>query len=349
MPVSELDPLTDPRWPELVSRHPDSTIFHTREWLSSLKRTYGYQPVAFTITSNPRELNDAIVFCKVQSALTGKRLVSLPFSDHCQPLANAGQVAQILHYLQAISRSEGWKYIELRPLTGSAFSIAENVFEAKRFRFETIDLREELPVLYRNMHESCIRRKIKRADKEKLDYQSGSTDDLLRDFRHLFLLTRRRHRLPPPPASWVRNLTRAFSDKLKIHMMRKDGVPAASILTITHKQTIVYKYGCSDSAFSNLGGTPALFWKVIQQAKEDGLVEFDLGRSDYDDEGLVSFKQHLGASTTDLTYFRNIAAPKSETAPRKFSGLSSLIGPIFSKLPHPFLEGIGNVLYRHIG
>ena len=344
MAVYELDPLTDPRWPELIGQHPDSTIFHTREWLTSLKETYGYQPVAYT-TSNSRELEHGIVFCKVRSPLTGNRLVSLPFSDHCQPLANASQTGEILQSLQSKSRSQGLKYIEIRPLKGDVFSTAQNLYEAKRFRVQSIDLRKELSVLQRNMHDSCIRRKIKRAEKEKLDYQAGSNGDFLQRFRHLFLLTRRRHKLPPPPVSWTRNLAHAFGKKLTIHMMLKDGVPAASILTITHKHTIVYKYGCSDAAFSNLGGTPFLFWKVIQQAKEENLQEFDLGRSDYNDFGLITFKEHLGASTSDLAYFRN--APSKE--PTSTSRISSLIDPVLSKLPDPFLESIGNLLYRHMG
>ncbi|QHS50707.1 GNAT family N-acetyltransferase [Edaphobacter sp. 12200R-103] len=344
MAVYEFDPLTDPRWLELVGRHADSSIFHTVEWLLSLKQTYGYRPVAFS-TSNARQLKDAIVFCEVSSPLTGKRLVSLPFSDHCQPLADSNQTTEILSYLLSKSRTVGWKYLELRPLHKDSFPATKRIFEANRFHFQTIDLRPELPMLLKNMHDSCIRRKIKRADKEKLEYKSGATEDLMDSFRHLFLLTRRRHRLPPPPVSWIRNLAHAFGDRLKIHMMSKDGVPAASILTITHKQTIVYKYGCSDVSFSNLGGTPSLFWKVIQQAKLDGLTAFDLGRSDYGDEGLVGFKQHLGAAVSDLIYFRNV--PSSE--PKSSSALSSLIGPVFSRLPDPFLEGIGNLLYRHMG
>ncbi len=31
-------------------------------------------------------LTDGVVFCEVDSWLTGRRLVSLPFSDHCEPL-----------------------------------------------------------------------------------------------------------------------------------------------------------------------------------------------------------------------------------------------------------------------
>ena len=50
----------------------------------------------------------------------------------------------------------------------------------------------------------------------------------------------------------------------------------AAILTFRHKDTLVYKFGCSDARFNNLGGTQFLFWKAIQQANLAGLRVFDL-------------------------------------------------------------------------
>src|SRR2546430_5296635 len=83
-----LDPLEDPRWAEFVQRHPRASVFHTPGWLEALRRTYGYEPVVYT-TSLPRaELTNGLVFCRVRSWLTGRRLVSLPFSDHCEPLVH---------------------------------------------------------------------------------------------------------------------------------------------------------------------------------------------------------------------------------------------------------------------
>ncbi len=65
MPVYTFDPLQDPRWPELLERHPSASMFHSRAWLDSLRRAYGYEPIGYT-TSPPRsELTNAMVFCHV--------------------------------------------------------------------------------------------------------------------------------------------------------------------------------------------------------------------------------------------------------------------------------------------
>ena len=347
MPVYQINPLTDTRWTELVDRHPSSSIFHTREWLRSLQQTYGYSPVAFT-TSNSTELENAVVFCKVESWLTGKRLVSLPFSDHCQPLAEDRALEEILQFVPEWSRKHGLKYIELRPLLPWDETVSHGQLGiSEQFRFHSIDLRPSAETLYRGLHDSCIRRKVKRATREQLVYEAGNSEDLLRKFRYLLLLTRRRHKLPPQPATWFENLAASCGDKLRIHMALKDQTPVASILTLDHKNVIVYKYGCSDASQNALGGTPFLFWTVIQAAKDAGMVELDLGRSAYDDEGLTSFKEHLGGKASDLIYFRNPAPQKTEQSAG--SGISSWARETLSRMPDPLLAGVGNLLYRHIG
>jgi hypothetical protein len=87
--VFELNPLRDKRWLELVKKHPASSVFHSAEWLSALNLAYDYEPVVYTTCEPSAELVSGIVFCKVRSWFTGRRLVSLPFSDHCDPLVTS--------------------------------------------------------------------------------------------------------------------------------------------------------------------------------------------------------------------------------------------------------------------
>ncbi len=346
MTVYELDPLTDARWPAFLSRHPQSSIFHTRAWLEALRQTYGYKPLAFT-TSSGELLSNGLVLCEVKSCITGRRLVSLPFSDHCQPLANGSELRAILEHLQGYRYKRRFHHIELRPLTliDGMDQYADFALSAK-FSFQTIDLRSDVDGIYRNFHDSCIRRKIRRAERENLQYSAGRSVDLLEKFRRLLLLTRRRHKLPPQPISWFRNLAQCLGDSITFHLVSKADTPVASIVTLIYRNSIVYKYGCSDPQFNNLGGTPFLFWKVIQQAKAEGIEEFDLGRSDYDDPGLIAFKEHLGAASSELCYYRN---PATRLRPQSETGPPPLFRRVLSRLPDPLFAGAGELFYRHIG
>ena len=86
--VHRLNPLEDGRWDRFVQKHPRSSVFHTSAWLEALRRSYGYHPVVIATSAPGQELEDGMVFCRVDSWLTGRRLVSLPFSDHCEPLVD---------------------------------------------------------------------------------------------------------------------------------------------------------------------------------------------------------------------------------------------------------------------
>src|ERR1700687_929952 len=114
MSVYQFDPLRDPRWHEFLQRDNRASIFHTAGWLQALQRSYGYEPTVFT-TSNEREpLANAMVVCRVNSWLTGRRLVSLPFSDHCEPLVEgAGDLEQIMLALRDEVQRGQLKYVEI--------------------------------------------------------------------------------------------------------------------------------------------------------------------------------------------------------------------------------------------
>jgi lipid II:glycine glycyltransferase (peptidoglycan interpeptide bridge formation enzyme) len=120
--------------------------------------------------------------------------------------------------------------------------------------------------------------------------------------------------LPPQPFHWFQSLIASFGKKLSIRVARLNGMPIASILTLRHKKTLVYKYGCSNDRFHNMGGMPFLFWHAIQQAKAESLEEFDLGRSVTNNSGLIQFKDHLGADRTRLKYWRSSAPGFASTA-----------------------------------
>src|SRR5271166_5866777 len=83
--VHRFDPLTDPRWDSFLQKHPRASLFHSLPWLRALNLTYGYPVNGYTTSLPDSRLENALVACRVESWLTGRRLVSLPFSDHCEP------------------------------------------------------------------------------------------------------------------------------------------------------------------------------------------------------------------------------------------------------------------------
>lgn len=344
--VRVLDPLTDLRWPGFVERHAAASAFHSRGWLRALQMTYGYQPLVLT-TSRPTEpLTNALLLCVVQSWVTGDRVVSLPFTDHCEPLVeNIEQLRALCAHLETLRRAQGWKYAEMR--TSHAFlGAAESFRECVVYQWHRLDLRPGLDTLYRGFHKDCIRRRIGHAERQGLRYEEGGNESLVRSFYDLIVLTRLRKHLPPQPFEWFHNLVACMGKDICIRVAFKGGRPAAGILTMNQGKTMFYKYGGSDARFNHLGATPMLFWQAIQAAKSAGMETLDLGRSDVEDRGLIRFKERWGAQGMRLTLWRS---PADEVSPSLEHLKMRLAKTVCAHIPYKMLVVASRLLYRHVG
>src|SRR5271166_3886457 len=221
MRVYELNPLEDPRWDDLVQRHANGSVFHSSHWLEALCSTYGYQPVAITTSAPNQPLTNGLVFCRIESWLTGRRFVSLPFSDHCEPLVNsAAELDYLLSSMERQVDTGNWKYVEVRPVSWQPSS-RTGLGVSLTYRLHRLDLGPKTQQLFAAFHKDCVQRKIRRAEREGLRYEAGNSETQLRKFYELVILTRRRQYLPPQPMSWFQRLVSAFGDNLKIRVASK--------------------------------------------------------------------------------------------------------------------------------
>lgn len=341
-----LDPLRDARWPGLVERHPTASVFHSRGWLRALQMTYGYEPLAVT-TSGPTEpLTNALLFCLIRSWLTGDRLVSLPFSDHCEPLVTQRQeFSDLTACIEDMRKAQGWKYVEIR-CADSALQFNGTFSRSTTYCLHRLNLRPDLDMLYRGFHKDCIQRKIRRAEREKLSYEVGEDKSLIDRLYQLLQLTRARHRLPPQPIEWFHNLVVCLRPNIRIRIASQAERPVAGILTVSQGRRLVYKYGASDATRNHLGGMAMLLWEAIKEAKQSGFESLDLGRSDKDTPGLIAFKDRWAAERTELTTWRTPTVAGSLLRERLVMQYAK---DVFGRLPSPVQSFAGRLFYRHVG
>ena len=343
MRLHTIDPLSDHRWDEFVSHHPKSSIFHEGGWLRALSATYGYQPLVLTTDSSGQALSEGIVLCRVSSWITGVRLVSLPFADHCEPLCqNAEACCQFIDWLRTTCDHENFKYIEIR--TQSCFDGNDRKYAGAQYYLHTLDLNPSLEVIFEKFHRDSIQRRIRRAEREQLQYETGRSDKLIGEFYRLLVMTRKRHGVLPQPQTWFRNLVEYLRENVQIRVVRKEGIPIAAMLTLRHGSTVVFKYGCSNERYHCLGGIPWLFWRVIEESKADRAEVLDFGRSDKDGLGLVTFKDRFGTTRKQITYSRY-----PRPIPAVASATARSMKRIISVLPNIALSVTGGLVYKHMG
>ena len=346
--IYTLNPLLDPRWQEFLVGHPQASVFHTTGWLRALFETYGYSPIVFTTTPPSLPLENGIVFAVVKTWLIRTRLVSLPFSDHTEPLVDTpGSFAEILSKLQEAKRYGRWKQIELRPTNAGNPQYDWSPFrDSTKFILQKVDLRPNLEVVFSKFQQDSIRRKIRKAERSNIHEEVGRSERQLQQFFALHTLTRRRKALPPPPLAWFRNILSCLGNDAKIRVASKDGKPIAAILTLRFKETAVYKYGCTDSSFHNLGAMPYLLWRAMEDEFRSGATEFDLGRSEPENSGLIRFKEKFGAERSTVTY--KVYPQVCQSTPGQ-DWRMVWTKRLFRLLPEKVLVYAGARIYPHIG
>ena len=109
-----INPIDYPDLDKLLLTNEQSTFFHTSAWAKVLNESYNYKPFYFTVIENGN-LSALFPIMEINSLLTGKRAVSLPFTDECPPIAqNSYHFQTLLNNLTSHGKRASWKYIEFR-------------------------------------------------------------------------------------------------------------------------------------------------------------------------------------------------------------------------------------------
>jgi hypothetical protein len=349
MCIYEIDPLGDPRWQGLIERHPHASIFHHVGWLAALKQSYGYEPVVFTTSPPKHDLENGLLFCRIRSWVTGSRIVSLPFSDHCAPLCNPDEnFDSLLCHLQTARAARGWKYVEIR-LKNESFWDTVKQLEFKltaKYLLHRFDLEPAVEEIFRRLDKSSAQRRVRHAERVGVVEVCGNSQELVRDFYRLLIRTRARHNIPPQPFAWFRNLLKCMGEAADLRLAYMKDVPVAAVLVLHFKGTSYYKYGCSDERFHKLGAIPFLLWRAIVKAKSIGSKTFELGRTGEDNHGLIGFKNHWTPISESLTYW---TFPSGRSIPFIKDWKQRMAKRVCAHMPNRLLTVVGTLLYRHIG
>ncbi len=334
--------MDDPRWLEFVAHHPDATPFHTSAWSHVLEACYGYRPLLVAVADADGRLQAGLPLMAVQSRLTGRRIVALPFSDYCVPLASddAG-LRELLDGLQVWWAEHQRPTIEIRwPLRPLA-----SVYPGEKMVRHVTPLDADAGQMLRRFKKSVVRL-IHQAESAGLTIQQSDTWEAVQTYYRLHVETRRRLGAPTQPFRFFRLLWE--------HMLRpgqgfvllayQGETPIAGAVFLHANKLLVYKYGASLAEYWRLRPNNLLFWRAIQWGCENGYQTFDWGRTDYDDEGLRQFKQGWGSAESVLQY-----SILSSQAPTSAKGRlqERYLPAVIQKSPAWVGRAIGEVLYGH--
>ena len=341
----EIDPLSEPRWQDLLARAPAATVFHHPGWLELLGRGFRYRITACCIAGDDGTLAGGLPMAEVSSRLTGRRLVALPFSDLCPPLvaadAPSGAPAALSEALRELQRRRGVP-LEVRG-TGEALRDAP---PGERFHHHVLALEPDVDAVERRFAKSQVRRGVRRARREGLVAVRATNREALEAFYRLHVRTRQRLGVPTQPRRFILSMEALFDAGLGFVMLvLRDGEPVAAGVFLTFGDTLLYKYGASEARALPLRPNNLLFMEAIRWGCGHGMRRLDFGRTHWDHDSLRAFKLAWGADEHELRY-RHIgaAAPAGRGArsERVLAGVIRRSPPLAGRV-------IGEALYRHAG
>jgi lipid II:glycine glycyltransferase (peptidoglycan interpeptide bridge formation enzyme) len=281
---------------------------------------------------------------EVRSLLTGKRAVSLPFTDECHLInQNNDQFQSLLKDLISYGKQAGWKHIEFR---------GENQFLRGYSTYthhftHTLALAKDEKKIFSSF-KSNVKRNIKKAPKESVKFALSNTWTTMRDFCRLNCMTRKEHGLPPQPLSFFRKI---FDHIIApqhgfVALAVYQAKPVAGAVYFHHAGNAIYKYGASDRKYQKLRPNNLVMWEAIKWYCRNGYKTFSFGRTESENQGLLQFKRGWGTEEKIINYYKyDFAKDVFVRANNTFKSSYNL----FKIMPLPFLRLTGNLFYRHVG
>jgi CelD/BcsL family acetyltransferase involved in cellulose biosynthesis len=332
----------DPRWLEFVSASEGATAFHHPAWAALLGDCYRYPAFAFALDDGAGGIVAGLPVIDVSNRLTGKRWLSLPYTDVCPPLvAPDASVDELVAALDEERRRQGIPEFELR---------ADLPGREARHRSEavihTLPLAADPEQMEREFKRS-VRQHIAKGSRSGVTVRRAeAVGDLVDTFYRLHIRTRQRQGVPVQPRRyfvrlWQRFLEPGLGFCLLAH---SDDKPVAGAVFLAWKNTVLYKYSASDQQYLSLRPNYVLLWEAIRWSGANGYAALDLGRSDLDHAGLRHFKSSWGAREEPLVYSTLGEAGGG-------SGLSSRGAPLLSAVirhsPPSVCRALGELLYKY--
>jgi hypothetical protein len=338
------NPLEVEEWDHYLTGTDPSLFFCTSVWARILVGAYHYEPAYFALIDG-NTFETLLPVMQIDSVLTGKRGVSLPFTDCCTPIARTdNQLRELVRTTLDHAIQQGWQSVEFR----SARPLPVDNVPTKRFLRHTLSLERSFEDLKRVIRPSGLRN-AKRAVDAGIHVSCACTVPAMRDFYKLMCMTRKRHGLPPQPWYFFEAVCRKAlqTNYGNLFMGYHAGKPVAGAVFLHFRKSVLYKFGASDDRFHHLRANNHVMWTAIQHYFQSGRAMIDFGRTEFGHRGLRQYKRGWGAQEMPLYYYRYDVRRRAFLKEKKAEAPPGYA--LFRKLPIPVLRAIGSWLYRHVG
>ena len=321
-------------WPE--------TLFHSEPWRQAVEQSFQLKIQEFRPSSEP----DGVGYYSALSDIRGQRVVSTPFSDFCDPLLTTGEGwDEFAAHLRSFEQP-----VTIRPFL-NRLAIDDDSFERRHeLLWHGIDLSHGADHVWDSL-KSKLRTSIRRAPKQGITFRFSTSMEDLRTFHAMHVgLRKSKFRMLAQPMSFFEELHDRFGDDMAVLLAEEaDGTPVAAMVYFAWNGVWYYKF--SASIQRTYRPNSAMIMEACREGAERGLTMLDMGRSDIDQPGLVSFKRDFATEEVALTTLHwtpeNHHNETGAEVGRTLGAVTELLTD--PSVPDEVTRGGGELLYRFFG
>jgi CelD/BcsL family acetyltransferase involved in cellulose biosynthesis len=334
---------SDGLWEDFIKSQSNATIFHHPAWLRLMQECYGYRPFVVVLRDANGNICAGLPMMEVNSIFTRHHWVSVPFSDHCAPLAcDSSTLKKLTDALTFQAYEPGAPKMEIR----WDLNNQPDIRSSAEYVLHTIPLESAVEIVEKRIHHSH-RRNIKTAQAHSVQIKFGTSLEDVQAFYSLHLQTRRRQGVPIQPYHFFELLhKRLIAQGLGFVLLAYEKEQCLAGAVYLHwNDTLTYKYGASRSEDLSLRPNHLIFWNAIQWGCDHGFTRLDLGRSSIENAGLREFKSRWGARETAL-FYTNLPRESNRISNNR---LMDMMHVVIQKSPVWVCRLSGEILYKYFG
>ena len=340
-----VDPSSDTDWANLVQAR-RSDVFHAPAWIDVLTDTYGFDIRADLALDRSGRAVGGLAYADIDDFL-GPRIVSLPFSDFCDPLVRHRTDWELLSR-GLLDRD---RPIKLRSLHSRVPLARDSLEMVGRLGWHGIDLRRDPDRIWEEMAGSA-RRAIRKAEAEGVEISRADGLSDLRAFFELHLRVRKnKYGLLAQPYRFFESIWERFmaEDRGVLLLARSNGQVIGGVMYLEWKDSLYYKFNASDPGELTSRPNDALLWAGLKYGHERGLRLLDFGVTILEQEGLLRYKRKYATEEATVSVFAHSpdGSPREseETARAVLADITELL--VDPGVPDSITETAGDRLYRY--
>jgi hypothetical protein len=342
-------------WDQFVAAHPEGTPYHLSGWKRAVEAAFRHIEGYLVVKREPvtNRICAGIPVYLVNSPLTGRRLVSVPFAPFAGHLTtNPEDTVALIEKASALFKQETVSYMEVRTRRAENTFWAYRFADARCFVHHYVSLEGGFDEVYSRVHRKSLRIPIAKAQKRGLVCKADCRREDVSVYYGIYSAARKKLGLPVMPDTFFYALWDELAPKgyLELLFCVSDSRPIGTSLLLRFKDATIIEYGHTLPGHRAYCVDPFLDFHAVRLACERGCKYVSFGRTALANSGLMTYKRHWDAQEELLhSYFYPAGSRSIPSQGPSASWKYRTARCLCQHCPESIYPLLSRTIYKHMG